>query len=72
MPEEQIKLEVEAALAMFPICLDGQAFRINDGPPLTADGDDTFYSKKKVLRLLKALHSHLTKIDAAISQGRAT
>lgn len=62
---------IDAALAMFPVCFDGQSFRINDGPPLTADGDDVFYSKKKVLALLESLYGHLKGIEAALAASQA-
>lgn len=63
--------ETTAALSLFPISIPGQAFSVNGGAPLQADGDDTFYSKKKVLLLLEALHGHLKGIEASMNAVRA-
>lgn len=51
---------IEKALAMFPVKLDQQTFSINGGTFLRADGDDCFYSAKKVNAFLKELHTTLT------------
>jgi len=62
--------EVEGAsalddlLALFPLKIDKQAFVVNCGSPLTADGDDEFLSFKKV-------DAALGEIRQLAEQGRA-
>ena len=52
---DTLRTEVERLLnsmrevrAMFPFRIDKQAFVVNGGAPLRADGDDEFYSAAKV------------------------
>ena len=70
--ERQRTGELDAALrairAHFPARIDRQSFVVNGGAPLQADGDDEFYSAKKVKSLLNSV---VAIMDAAIS-GRAT
>lgn len=56
---------LDELLALFPLKIDKQAFVVNDGPPLTADGDDEFLSFKKV-------DAALGEIRRLAEQGRAT
>ena len=51
-------------LALYPLKIDKQAFVINGGAPLTADGDDEFLSFKKV-------DAALGEIRLLAEQGRA-
>ena len=76
-PENSIVL----ALAMFPVNLRRQAFQVNGGQAITADGDDHFYSAKKVEAFIDAMHGHLTAAlsaakpelsDAQIARGWVT
>ena len=58
-----VQREIAAALALFPIDLVIQTFRVNSynqSQVIEADGDTQFFSKKKVMALLEKLHGHLT------------
>lgn len=55
---------LDELLALFPLKIDKQAFVINGGAPLTADGDDEFLSFKKV-------DAALGEIRRLAEQGRA-
>lgn len=55
---------LDELLALFPLKIDKQAFVINGGAPLTADGDDEFLSFKKV-------DAALGEIRLLAEQGRA-
>lgn len=58
-----VQREIAAALALFPIDISSQTFRVsgvNSDQPLDADDDTQFFSKKKVMALLEKLYGHLT------------
>lgn len=58
---------LQKALSMFPMNLNSQSFTINSGPLLQADGDDMFFSKKKVIEFLDQLRGH---IETAAAQAQ--
>ena len=65
---------LRAALDMFPIDIAGQSFTVfgvNNGKKLEADGDDTFFSKKKVIAFLTQLKGHLDALAAAPQEPAA-
>ena len=62
-PENPIAM----ALALFPVDLPGQSFVVN-GDRLTADGDDRFYSAKKVEAFIDAMHEQITKAALSAAQ----
>ena len=57
---------IEKVLALFPFNAPIQKFTVNNGPCLTADNDDEFYSVKRVLAFLTEIK---TTLDAARKQG---
>ena len=57
---------IEKVLALFPFNALIQKFSVNNGPCLTADNDDEFYSVKRVLAFLTEIK---TTLDAARKQG---
>ena len=57
---------IEKVLALFPFNVPTQKFTVNNGPCLTADNDDEFYSVKRVLAFLTEIK---TTLDAARKQG---
>ena len=57
---------IEKVLALFPFNALIQKFTVNNGPCLTADNDDEFYSVKRVLAFLTEIK---TTLDAARKQG---
>ena len=57
---------IEKVLALFPFKVPIQKFTVNNGPCLTADNDDEFYSVKRVLAFLTEIK---TTLDAARKQG---
>ena len=60
---------IEKVLALFPFNVPTQKFTVNNGPCLTADNDDEFYSVKRVLAFLTEIK---TTLDAARQQGATT
>ncbi|MDH2234565.1 hypothetical protein N5K37_32130 [Delftia tsuruhatensis] len=67
-PAAPATASLRAALDMFPIDIAGQSFSVtgvNNGRKLEADGDDTFFSKKKVIAFLTQLKGHLDALAAA-------
>ena len=56
----------EKVLALFPFNALIQKFTVNNGPCLTADNDDEFYSVKRVLAFLTEIK---TTLGAARKQG---
>lgn len=62
---EKAELALKELRSMFPVKLDKQAFVVNGGEPLRADGDDEFYSATKVNHALAEI---LQRIDAALAQ----
>lgn len=62
---EKAERALQELRSMFPAKLDKQAFVVNGGAPLRADGDDEFYSATKVNRVLGELRG---RIDAALAQ----
>ena len=66
--EDAARKAIEKVLALFPFNVPIQKFTINNGPCLTADNDDEFYSVKRVLAFLTEIK---TTLDAARKQGGA-
>jgi len=69
-----VQREIAAALALFPIDLVIQTFRVNSynqSQVIEADGDTQFFSKKKVMALLEKLHGHLTAAAAPTPPAQA-
>ena len=64
--EEAACEAIEKVLALFPFNVPTQKFTVNNGPCLTADNDDEFYSVKRVLAFLTEIK---TTLDAARKQG---
>jgi hypothetical protein len=64
--EDAAREAIEKVLALFPFNVPIQKFAINNGPCLTADNDDEFYSVKRVLGFLTEIK---TTLDAARKQG---
>ena len=66
--EDAAREAIEKVLALFPFNALIQKFSVNNGPCLTADNDDEFYSVKRVLAFLTEIK---TTLDAARKQGGA-
>lgn len=66
--EDAAREAIEKVLALFPFNVPIQKFTINNGPCLTADNDDEFYSVKRVLAFLTEIK---TTLAAARKQGGA-
>ena len=66
--EDAAREAIEKVLALFPFNVPIQKFTVNNGPCLTADNDDEFYSVKRVLAFLTEIK---TTLDAARKQGGA-
>ena len=64
--EDAAREAIEKVLALFPFNALIQKFSVNNGPCLTADNDDEFYSVKRVLAFLTEIK---TTLDAARKQG---
>lgn len=64
--EDAAREAIEKVLALFPFNVPIQKFTVNNGPCLTADNDDEFYSVKRVLAFLTEIK---TTLDAARKQG---
>ena len=64
--EDAAREAIEKVLALFPFNVPTQKFTVNNGPCLTADNDDEFYSVKRVLAFLTEIK---TTLDAARKQG---
>ena len=64
--EDAAREAIEKVLALFPFNALIQKFTVNNGPCLTADNDDEFYSVKRVLAFLTEIK---TTLDAACKQG---
>lgn len=64
--EDAAREAIEKVLALFPFNAPIQKFSVNNGPCLTADNDDEFYSVKRVLAFLTEIK---TTLDAARKQG---
>ena len=64
--EDAAREAIEKVLALFPFNALIQKFTVNNGPCLTADNDDEFYSVKRVLAFLTEIK---TTLDAARKQG---
>lgn len=64
--EDAAREAIEEVLALFPFNVPIQKFTVNNGPCLTADNDDEFYSVKRVLAFLTEIK---TTLDAARKQG---
>lgn len=62
---EKAEIALAEVRSMFPLKLDKQAFVVNGGAPLRADGDDVFYSAAKVNHVLAKL---VERIDAALAK----
>ena len=58
---------LDEMLALFPLKIDKQAFVVNGGDPLTADGDDEFLSFKKVNAALGEIRRLAERGRAALS-----
>ena len=64
--EDAAREVIKKVLALFPFNALIQKFSVNNGPFLTADNDDEFYSVKRVLAFLTEIK---TTLDAARKQG---
>ena len=64
--EDAAREAIEKVLALFPFNVPTQKFTVNNGPCLTADNDDEFYSVKRVLAFLTEIK---TTLDVARKQG---
>lgn len=64
--EDAARGAIDKVLALFPFNVPSQKFTVNNGPCLTADNDDEFYSVKRVLAILTEIK---TTLDAARKQG---
>ena len=64
--EDAAREAIEKVLALFPFNALIQKFSVNNGPCLTADNDDEFYSVRRVLAFLTEIK---TTLDAARKQG---
>lgn len=58
---------LDELLALYPFKIDKQAFVVNGGAPLTADGDDEFLSFKKVDAALDQIRQLAEHARAALS-----
>ena len=67
--EDAAREAIEKVLALFPFNVPIQKFTVNNGPCLTADNDDEFYSVKRVLAFLTEIK---TTLDAAHNPAGST
>lgn len=55
---QRLREAIESAESLFPLSIDAQKFWF-DGREIKADGDDRFYSAKKVEAFLSGIHAAL-------------